>query len=104
MPRVANGIDLVWRPWQVHAENCEYELRHGVVPKRAGVVRLLAYTNYANMGIYRDAVAQFQEGLVGVPKSPTIPGTSRANTASAPTEQNSRAVTPSPLRLGQRQD
>jgi high affinity Mn2+ porin len=67
MPKVANGIDLVWRPWQVHAENWEYELRHGVIPKKSGVVRLLAYTNYANMGIYRDAVAQFKEGLVLVP-------------------------------------
>lgn len=68
MPKVANGIDLVWRPWQVHAENWEYELRHGVVPKKSGVVRLLAYTNYANMGIYRDAVAQFKEGLVPIPE------------------------------------
>jgi high affinity Mn2+ porin len=59
MPKVANGIDLVYRPWQVHAENWEYELRHGVIPKKAGVVRLLAYTNYANMGIYRIAVEQF---------------------------------------------
>jgi hypothetical protein len=67
MPKVANGIDLVWRPWQVHAENWEYELRHGLVPKKAGVVRLLAFTNYANMGIYHDAVAQFKEGLVRVP-------------------------------------
>jgi high affinity Mn2+ porin len=64
MPKVANGIDLVWRPWQVHAENWEYELRHGIIPKKSGVVRLLAYTNYANMGIYRDANAQFKEGLV----------------------------------------
>jgi len=63
MPKVANGIDLVWRPWQVHAENWEYELRHGIIPKKSGVVRLLAYTNYANMGIYRDANAQFKEGL-----------------------------------------
>jgi len=67
MPKVANGIDLVWRPWQVHAENFEYELRHGLIPKKAGVVRLLAYTNYANMGIYRQANAQFEEGLVTVP-------------------------------------
>jgi high affinity Mn2+ porin len=56
MPKVANGIDLVWRPWQAHGENFEYELRHGVIPKKAGVVRLLAYTNYANMGIYRDQI------------------------------------------------
>lgn len=67
MPKVANGIDLVWKPWQAHAENFEYELRHGLIPKKAGVIRALAYTNYANMGIYREAVAQFREGLVSVP-------------------------------------
>jgi len=67
MPKVANGIDLVWRPWQVHAENFEYELRRGFLPKKTGVIRLLAYTNYANMGIYRDAVAQFEKGLVSRP-------------------------------------
>jgi high affinity Mn2+ porin len=57
MPKVANGIDLVWKPWQAHAENFEYELRHGAIPGKAGVVRLLAFTNYANMGIYRDQLA-----------------------------------------------
>jgi len=67
MPKVANGIDLVWKPWQAHAENFEYELRHGVIPKKAGVIRLLAFTNYANMGIYRNAIAQFQKGLVARP-------------------------------------
>jgi hypothetical protein len=58
MPKIANGIDLVWKPWQAHAENFEYELRHGVIPRKSGVVRLLAYTNYANMGIYREQVIQ----------------------------------------------
>ena len=67
MPKVANGIDLVWRPWQVHAENFEFELRRGLIPKKAGVLRLLAFTNCANMGIYRNAVAQFEEHLVPVP-------------------------------------
>src|ERR1039458_255325 len=71
MPKVANGIDLVWRPWQVHAEDWEYELRHGVIPKKAGVVRLLAYTNYANMGIYRDAVTQFIDR--SSPEPETVP-------------------------------
>ena len=56
MPKVANGIDLVWKPWQAHAENYEYELRHGVIPRKSGVIRLLAFTNFANMGIYRDQV------------------------------------------------
>lgn len=67
MPKIANGIDLVWKPWQVHAENFEYELRHGLLPKKAGVIRALAFTNSANMGIYREAVAQFREGLVSAP-------------------------------------
>jgi hypothetical protein len=68
MPKVANGIDLVWRPWQVHAENWEYELRRGFIPKKAGIVRLLAYTNYANMGIYSQAIANFEEGLTPIPE------------------------------------
>jgi high affinity Mn2+ porin len=67
MPKVANGIDLVWKVWQAHAENFEYELRHGLIPKKPGVIRLLAFTNYANMGIYREAVAQFKQGLVPRP-------------------------------------
>jgi len=67
MPKVANGIDLVWKPWQVHAENWEYELRRGFIPGKAGVVRVLAYTNYANMGIYRDAILQFDERLTPRP-------------------------------------
>jgi high affinity Mn2+ porin len=71
MPKVANGIDLVWRPWQVHAEDWEYELRRGIVPKKAGVVRLLAYTNYANMGIYRAAVEQFLDHTAPTPE--TVP-------------------------------
>src|SRR5208282_2472522 len=71
MPKVANGIDLVWRPWQVHAENWEYELRRGLIPKKAGVVRLLAYTNYANIGIYRVAVEQFLDHTS--PKPETVP-------------------------------
>ncbi len=58
MPKVANGNDLVYKVWQAHAENFEYELRRGFLPKKAGVVRILAYTNSANMGIYRDQVIQ----------------------------------------------
>jgi high affinity Mn2+ porin len=69
MPKVANGIDLVYRPWQVHAEDFEYELRRGMIPKKAGIVRLLAYTNSANMGIYRDAIAQFEDHSAPQPES-----------------------------------
>jgi len=68
MPKVANGIDLVWRPWQAHGENFEYELRRGVIPQKSGAVRLLAYTNHANMGIYREAIANFKAGLTPLPE------------------------------------
>jgi high affinity Mn2+ porin len=67
MPIVANGINLVWRPWEAHAENWEYELRRGVIPKKTGVLRLLAYTNYANMGIYRNQIVEAaEEGVTPV--------------------------------------
>jgi hypothetical protein len=56
MPKLANGIDLDWKPWQVHEETVEYELRHGVIPHKNGTVRMIAYTNAANMGIYRDQI------------------------------------------------
>ena len=68
MPKVANGIDLVWRPWQAHAENFEYELRHGLIPQKPGAIRLLAYVNHANMGIYRQAIANFEAGLTPIPE------------------------------------
>jgi hypothetical protein len=58
MPKVSNGLDLVWKPWQVHAENFEYELRHGIILGKSGTIRLLAYTNSANMGIYREQVTK----------------------------------------------
>lgn len=67
MPKVANGNTLVWKPWQAHSETWEYELRHGVLPRKPGVIRLLAYTNYANMGIYREALLQYDEHLVTRP-------------------------------------
>ena len=74
MPKIANGIDLVYKPWQgVHSDNWEYELRHGFIPRKAGVLRLLAYTNYANMGIYSQAIAQFQEHLVPNPEITSHP-------------------------------
>jgi high affinity Mn2+ porin len=54
MPKVANGLDLVWKPWQAHEEDFEYELRRGMLPGKSGVIRVLAYSNAGNMGIYRD--------------------------------------------------
>ncbi len=68
MPKIANGIDLVWKPWQAHAENIEFDWQHGFLPKKPGVIRLIGYANHANMGIYRQAVAQFEAGTVPLPE------------------------------------
>ncbi len=34
MPKVANGIDLVWKFWQAHAENYEVDWQHGSCLKK----------------------------------------------------------------------
>jgi len=68
MPKIANGPDLVYRPWSSHAENWEYELRRGLIPHKHGTIRLLAFTNYANMGIYRQAIANFVNGITPTPE------------------------------------
>lgn len=69
MPKVANGIDLVWNLRRAHAENYEFELRRGLIPGKTGTIRLLGYTNEANMGRYREAVARF---LAGIDPKPDI--------------------------------
>ena len=68
MPTIANGIDMEWSLRKAHAENFEFELRKGLLPKKDGTIRLLSYINHANMGIYRNAVAQYEAGLTPVPE------------------------------------
>jgi high affinity Mn2+ porin len=67
MPKVANGIDLVWNLRRARAENVEFEFRRSLVRKRAGAVRLMSYVNHANMGSYRQAVHDFLAGRTKVP-------------------------------------
>ncbi len=67
MPTVANGIDLQWNLRRARAENFEFILHRGLVSKN-GVVRLLAYNNTANMGIYRVANQNFLAGLTPTPQ------------------------------------
>lgn len=67
MPKVANGIDFVWNLNKAHTENVEFELRHGLIPHKSGVIRLLGFSNHANMGVYRNAVAQFEAGEIAAP-------------------------------------
>jgi high affinity Mn2+ porin len=59
MPKVANGINLDADLGRAHSENLEVELRRTVLLHRQGVLRLLGYSNEANMGIYRVAIANY---------------------------------------------
>lgn len=69
MPVVANGIDLDWAFSRAHGQNGEFELRHSLIPKRAGTTRLLFFANRAHMGVYREAVDAY---LNGTDQTPTI--------------------------------
>jgi high affinity Mn2+ porin len=67
MPTVANGPDLVWNLRHANASNFEFELHRGFLKKKDGIIRLLAYVNNANMGIYQVANQQYLEGKVATP-------------------------------------
>ena len=73
MPKVANGINLDADLTRAHAENAEVELHRTLLPRREGILRLLAYVNHANMGSYRQAVENFQAGLTPVPEITSHP-------------------------------
>ncbi|MGI4826870.1 MAG: carbohydrate porin [Janthinobacterium lividum] len=64
MPTVANGIDLDWNLRRARGENYEFELRNSPLQRllahlgqkdRLGAIRLLAYENHGDMGLYRNA-------------------------------------------------
>src|SRR6266851_5792722 len=67
MPKVANGIHLDADLGRARAENIEFEIHRAVIPKKEGVLRLLAYVNHANMGSYRVAIDNFRAGLTPLP-------------------------------------
>ena len=67
MPKVANGIDLVWNLRRARAENYELELHPRVFGTRATTLRLLSFVNHANMGVYRDAINNYLAGKTSAP-------------------------------------
>ena len=74
MPKVANGVDLDWSLRRASGQNMEFELRKSLLgslvsPDRKGTIRVLSFVNHAHMGLYRDAVKAY---LDGVDKTPTI--------------------------------
>src|SRR5262249_52357564 len=69
MPTVANGLTLDWNVRRARAENLEWQLQRGVLPKRDGVFRALAYVNHANMGSYQEATDRYLANpLAGEPE------------------------------------
>lgn len=60
MPTVANGLDLAWSA-KTRAENFELE-RHTSLFGHDGSLALLSFVNHANMGDYREAVADRAPG------------------------------------------
>ncbi len=72
MPKIANGIDLDWNLRRANAQNFEVELRNPLFgpllpPERKGAIRLLAYVNHANMGVYRTANRNYFAGITPTP-------------------------------------
>ena len=67
MPKVANGIDLQWNLRKARAENFELELHPAIGGQRTTSIRLLTFINHANMGVYRDANADFLAGKSAQP-------------------------------------
>ena len=68
MPKVANGIHVDADLARARAENVEFETRGSLIRRRAGTLRLLGFVNHANMGVYRDAVANFLAGATPIPE------------------------------------
>lgn len=66
MPGPKNGGPLVWNLSRANTSNAEFELHRGPVTKD-GIIRVLAYVNHANMGIYSYANQQYLNGKVAVP-------------------------------------
>jgi high affinity Mn2+ porin len=62
MPKVANGIDLVWNLRRARAENFELEFHPRIMGKRDTSFRLLSFVNHANMGFYQTAIGDFLDG------------------------------------------
>ncbi len=62
MPTIANGITLDWDIARARGENLEVEYHTALLPKRASVIRGLAFINHANMGSYRQAIDGYLSG------------------------------------------
>jgi len=67
LPTVANGQDLHWNLRKANASNVEFELHRGFLKKKDGIIRVLAFVNNANMGIYQVANDEYLANPVAPP-------------------------------------
>jgi carbohydrate-selective porin OprB len=67
MPKVANGLELDWNIARARGQNFELELHPSPFRNHASTVRLLAFTNSANMGSYREAIQAYRNGQAQTP-------------------------------------
>jgi high affinity Mn2+ porin len=68
MPKVANGEDLVWNLHQAHSENIEFQFHPKLFGARTTTIRLLSFINHANMGVYKNAIQNYLDGLTPTPE------------------------------------
>ncbi len=66
MPTVANGINYDFNIAHARGENVELEF-HDCILELPGMVKLLAFENYANMAATPEAIAEFRTGIVDTP-------------------------------------
>lgn len=64
----ANGLNLQKNLQNAHSENYELELRPEFISHRGTTIRVLAFTNFANMGSYHAAIDQFLTGKTPTPE------------------------------------
>jgi len=63
-----NGLTLQKNLQDAHSENYELEFRPELLERLATVIRILAFTNFANMGDYHEAIDQFAAGNTSTPE------------------------------------
>jgi high affinity Mn2+ porin len=67
MPKVANGINLDADIARAREENFEIDYNGGFLHHRDGAIRVFTYLNHADMGNYREAIAEYRDGETPTP-------------------------------------
>ncbi len=66
-PKVANGINLDADIARARSENLEFQASGKLIAHRSATVRLLGYVNQADMGNYKQAIANFLDHETATP-------------------------------------